>query len=92
MSFSPDPSKQVHEVIFSRKLKKVPHPPVVFNNANLAQCQSQKHLGIILDSKLTFEGHYKTLLSKTNRTIELLRKLQKLAPKRSINKYLQSFC
>ena len=84
MSFNPDPSKQVHEVSFSRKLKKV---PAVFNNANLAQCQSQKHLGIILDSKLTFEGHYKALLSKTNRTIELLCKLQKLAPKRTINKY-----
>ena len=64
-SFSPDPSKQAQEVIFSRKLKKVPHSPLVFNNANVSQCKSQKHLGIILDSKLTFEDHYKTILSKS---------------------------
>ena len=35
MSFNPDPSKQAQEVIFSRKLKKVSHPPLVFNNVNL---------------------------------------------------------
>ena len=75
MSFNPDPSKQAQEVIFSRKLKKVTHPPLVFNNANVSQCKSQKHLGIILDSKLTFEDHYKTVLSKANRTKGLLRKL-----------------
>ena len=65
MSFSPDPSKQAQEVVFSRKLKKVPHPPLVFNNANVSQCKSQKYLGIILDSKLTFEDHYKTVLCKS---------------------------
>ena len=70
--------KQAQEVIFSQKLKKVTHPPLVFDNANVFQCKSQKHLGIILDSKLTSEYHYKTVLSKTNRTIGLSRKLQNL--------------
>ena len=69
-------SKQAQEVIFSRKLKTVSHPPLVFNNANVSSCKSQKHLGILLDSKLTFEEHCKTILGKTKRTIELLRKLQ----------------
>ena len=81
MSFNPDPSKRAQEVIFSRKLKKVPLPPLVFNNANVSQCKSQKHLGITLDPKLTFEEHYKTVLSKTNRTIGLLLKLQNLLPR-----------
>ena len=60
MNFNPDPSKQVQEVIFSRKLNKVTHPLLVSNNASVSQCKSQKHLVIILDSKLTFEDHYKT--------------------------------
>ena len=81
MSFNPNPSKRAQEVIFSQKLKKVPLPPLVFNNANVFQCKSQKHLGITLDSKLTFEEHYKTVLSKTNRTIGLLLKLQNLLPR-----------
>ena len=78
MSFNPDPSKQAQEVIFSRKLKNVSRPPLVFNNANFSSCKSQKHLGILSDAKLTFEEHRKIMLSKTNRTIGLLRKLQSL--------------
>ena len=53
----------------------VPHPPLVFNNASVSQYKSQKQLGIVLDLKLTFEDHYKTVLSKTCRTKGLLRKL-----------------
>ena len=35
------------------KQKKLTHPPLVFNNANVTQSVYQKHRGIILDSKLT---------------------------------------
>ena len=50
MNFNPDPTKQAQEVIFIRKTKKLPHPPLVFNNTNVTQSIYQKHLGIILDS------------------------------------------
>ena len=41
--------------MFSRKTKKLPYLPLVFNNANVTQSiYQQKQLGIILDSKLTF--------------------------------------
>ena len=51
MSSNPDPGKQAQKVIFSRISKKVSHPSLVFNNANVSSCKSQKHLGILLDSK-----------------------------------------
>ena len=57
MSFNPDPKKQAQEVIFSRKSKAISHPPLVFNNNNVMQTTSQKHLGIILDTRLSFEKH-----------------------------------
>ena len=38
MNFNPDPTKQAKELIFSRKTKKLSHPPLVFNNANVNQC------------------------------------------------------
>ena len=57
MSFNADPSKHAQEVIFSRKSKRSTHPPLVFNNNNASQTYSQKHLGVILDFKLTFEEH-----------------------------------
>ena len=53
-SFNLDPSKQIQQVIYSRKLKKVSHPPLVFNKANVSQYKSEKHVGVISDSKLTF--------------------------------------
>ena len=91
MSFNPDPSKQAQEVIFSKKLKNVSHPPLVFNNVNVSSCKSQKHLGILLDARLTFEEHYKTILSKTNRTIGLLRKLQSLLPRAALITIYKAF-
>ena len=39
------------------KRKKLSHPPLVFNNANVIQSIYQKHLGITLDPKLTFKNH-----------------------------------
>ena len=92
ISFNPDPSKHAQEVIFSRKLKKVSHPPLVFNNANISSCKSQKHLGILLEEHhKTFEEHYKTILNKTNRTIGLLRKLRSLLPRAALITIYKAF-
>ena len=41
-NYSPDPRKQTQEIIFSRKLRKVPHPPLVFDNVIVSQCKSKK--------------------------------------------------
>ena len=50
ISFNPDLKKQAQEVMFSRKSIAISHPPLVFNNNNVIQATSQKHLGIILDT------------------------------------------
>ena len=57
MRFNPDVNKQAQEVIFSRKIRSNIHPPLVFNNNFVSQGNSQKHLEITLDFKLTFEEH-----------------------------------
>ena len=75
MNFSPDPSKQAQEAIFSRKSKKISHPPLFFNNIQVSQSSSEKHLGIIFEEQLTFFEHLKIMTSKINKTIGLLRKL-----------------
>ena len=78
MSFNPDPSKQAQEVIFSRKHQKISHPSIYFNNNPIESVSSQKHLGMILDTKLNFQEHIKSIITKVNKTIRLLRKLQNL--------------
>ena len=52
MILNPDLTKQAQEVIFSRKLNKPVHPNLTFNNSQVSQTESQKHLGLILDGKL----------------------------------------
>ena len=89
--FQSQPKQTAQEVIFSRKLKKTLRPPLAFNNANVSQCKSQKYLGIILDWKLTFKDHYKTVFSQTNRTIGLLRKLQKLLSREALITICKAF-
>ena len=91
INFNPDPTKQAQEVIFSRKTKKLPHPPLVFNNANVIQSIYQKHLGIILGSKLTFENHINMVTTKTNKTIGIIRKLQILLPRTALIKIYKAF-
>ena len=70
--------------IFSRKSKRSTHPPLVFNNNNASQTYSQKHLGVILDFKLTFEEHLNNVLAKVNKAVGLLRKLRNILPRTTL--------
>ena len=74
MNFNPDPTKQAHEIIFSRKAKEIYHPPLVFNNTSISQSSSQKHLGVILESKLILDEQLKMVSLKISKTLGLLRK------------------
>lgn len=42
MSFDRDPSKKVQEVVFSRKLLKPVHTPLIFNNRTVSQAQESR--------------------------------------------------
>ena len=89
--FNPDPSKQAQEVILPRKIQKTCHPSIYFNNKSFKQVPSQKHLGIIFDTKLNFQGHLKNILNKLNKTIGLLRKLQNILPRGPLLTIYKSF-
>ena len=91
ISFNPDPSKQAQEVIFSRKLQKLIYPPLHFNNIAVTQSTTQKHLGILLDVQLDFQGHLRNIYSKVNKTIGLLRKLHNTLPRLPLLTIYKSF-
>ena len=59
-------------------------PPLHLGDNNVSQVNSQKLLGIILDIKLTFEEHLKSVFKKTNKTIGLLQKLSNLLPRQAL--------
>ena len=64
MIFNPDLSKQAQEVIFSRKIKKLLHPTLLFINIPLNNSLFQKHLGLTLDIKLNLSEHIKSITKK----------------------------
>ena len=47
MRFNPDPNKQAQEVIFSRKINKIDHPPLYFNQNLVKPSSSHRHLGMV---------------------------------------------
>ena len=57
MSLNPDKYKQAQEVVFSRKQSKPKHSQLIFDKTTVVYSSSQKHLGIILDEKLSFTNH-----------------------------------
>ena len=57
MSFNPDRTKQAQEIVFSGKKNAARHPPLVFKNFEIKLSSNQKHLGLTLDSKLSFSEH-----------------------------------
>ena len=75
MQFNPDPKKQGNEVIFSRKSNTVSYPPAKINSSSISKCSYQKHLGVVLDSKLEFCIHIEHKIKRCNKIIELLRRL-----------------
>ena len=91
MSFNPDPSKHAQEVIFTRKIKKVVHPQIFFNDKLFQQVSSQKHLGLILDTSLTFDEHIRAIISKVSKSIGLLRKLNNRLPRSFLITIYKSF-
>ena len=91
MSFNPDHSEQAQEVMFSRKLSKDYHAHPAFNNNNVPETDSQKHLGIIPDNRLSFANHLKMILRKVNKTVGLLRKIHNILPRPALLTIYKSF-
>ena len=72
MKFYPDITKQAVEVIFSWKLKKPDHPLLDFNGIPVARCKDTKHLGIVLDEKLSFKKHINEAIVKAKMGIAIM--------------------
>ena len=91
MSFNPDPSKQAVEVLFSQKTSIIQHPVLTFNNDVVCSKDSQKHLGMVLDKKLTFSHHLREKISKANKGIGLITRLYKYLPRKTLINIYKAF-
>ena len=70
MQFNAD---KTEEVIFSTKRLKPPHPPLHLGNEEVTRLTERKHLGMIRDSSLTFQSHFREAILKVRRGIGIIR-------------------
>ena len=91
MLFNPDPEKSAHEVIFSRKKNEETHPSVFYDNIEVSRTDSQKHLGLVLDNKLTFKKHIKDKLNKAYFGVGKIKRLRDILPRDSFVTIYKSF-
>ena len=59
--------------------------------AQVHQVQLQKHLGLFLDPKLSFDEHIQCISIKTHKIIGLIRKLQPIMPRTALLTICKSF-
>ena len=79
------------KIFFRRKIKKISHPPLHFDNNIVLGAPYQKHLSKFLDAWLKFEEHLKVITTNVNKAMRLLWKVQKITDY-GTNNYVQSFC
>ena len=85
MEFNPDPTKQAKEVLFSCKKSSPVHPVLVFNGTAVTKVDEHKHLGLTLQSNLSFERHLNEKMTKAKKIIGILKHLSKFLPLKSLN-------
>ena len=91
MIFNPDLNKQVQKIIFYRKINKLLHPTLLFNNISLSNSLFQKQLRLTLDIKLNISEHIKSITQKISKTVGLLRKFQQILPRLSLLTFYKTF-
>ena len=91
LSFNPDPNKQGIEVLFSHKINSPIHPPLYFNNQEVYSAAHHKHLGLILDYKLTFAKHISKKISIARKGIGIIKYKSSYAPTKTLDQIYKIF-
>jgi hypothetical protein len=91
MEFNPDVSKQAIEVIFSHKKKKPFHAGLSFHDIPIRREANTKHLGLILDDRLTFRKHIEEKIKKANKGIGLLKFLSRYTNRRVLDQMYKMY-
>ena len=84
-------TKHVVEATFSKKISPANYSPMFFSSDPIRKIPSQKHFGIILDSKLSFISHINAVISKCKQGIGLLKLLSNYIYAEHFKRYIQLY-
>ena len=85
MEFNPDLTKETTEVLISCKKSSPNHPQLIFIGTVVAKTNERKHLGLILDSRFSFEKHLNEKFIKAKKSVVILKHLSKCLPLRTLD-------
>ena len=77
--FNPDVSKLAQKIVFSRKASATNLRTIYFINACVRE-NTQKHLGLSLDSKLNISDYINEKIKKATKGVNVIRKMNLLLP------------
>ena len=86
-----NPSKSNVLIIPPKLNKTVPNMNFFLNNTLIQQSSSVKYLGVIIDFKLSFDIHIKSLEHKISRAVGIMSKLKYFMPKNALQTIYYSF-
>ena len=81
MQFNPYPSKQAQEAYFLNKSNNENSLPVTFNNAKVVTCSTHRHLGLLLDKRLSFNEHIQSKVNKCYKMVAVIKRLSVNLPR-----------
>ena len=90
LEFNPDPTKQATEILFSCKKSNPHHPQLMFNGTVVAKMIKQKHLGLILDSSLSFRKHLNEKIIKAKKNLGIIKHLFMFLPHKTLDQMYKS--
>ena len=83
LEFNPDPTKQATEVLFSCKTSSPNH--TLFNGTGVAKMNEQKHLGLTLDSTVSFKIHLNEKIIIAKKNLGIIKHLSVFLPRKTLD-------
>ena len=80
------------EVLFFCKKSTPNHPHLIFNGIVVERVKEQKHLGLVLESSLSFEKHLNEKIINAKKNVGILKHLSKFLPLKTLDQNVQSPC
>ena len=90
LEFYPDPNKQATEVSFSCKISNPSHPQIMFNGTVVSKMNEHKHLGLLLDSSLSFKKHLNEKIIKAKKNLGIIKHLSIYLPRKTLDQMFKA--
>ena len=82
---NPDVKKQATEILFSCKISNQIHPNLYFDGNKVVRYNYQKHLGLTLETNLSFKQHILDKINTAKKCIIMIRRLSNYFPLKTLS-------